>query len=91
MISSVLKEDNDAVSPSLPLSPAVAADLPQATLINGQGFYGDCQLNPVVAGAQGNLSLPCNLSTVTVLPDESVQQPWASAANSGAYRVQLEM
>ena len=71
---------------TIPLS-CTLADLPQATLINGQGFYGDCQLNPVVAGNQGALSLPCNLTTVTVLPDESAQQPWASAANPGADRV----
>ena len=55
----------------------------ESTLINGQGFYGDCQLNPVVNGTQGAASLPCNLTAVTVLPDESVQQPWASAANPG--------
>ena len=47
--------------------------------MNGQGYYGDCQLNP----AGGAASLPCNVTAVTVKPDESQQQPWASASNPG--------
>ena len=61
-------------------TPVISAGLPQSIIMNGQGFYGDCQLNPV----NGAASLPCNVTAATVKPDESQQQPWASAANPGA-------
>ncbi len=63
----------------LPSVTAAAAGLPQSIIMNGQGYYGDCQLNP----AGGAALLPCNVTAVTVKPDESQQQPWASASNPG--------
>ena len=65
-------------SPIMPITAAVPG-LPQSIIMNGQGYYGDCQLNP----AGGAALLPCNVSAVTVKPDESQQQPWASASNPG--------
>ena len=58
---------------------APVSGLPQSILMNGQGYYGDCQLNK----AGGATLLPCNVTTVSVSPDESQQQPWASASNPG--------
>lgn len=54
---------------------------PQAILINGQGFYGDCQL---FAPAGASTAPPtCAPSVFTVAPGRSVQQPWASNNNPG--------
>ncbi|DBA96798.1 TPA: hypothetical protein ACH3X3_012965 [Trebouxia sp. C0006] len=59
--------------------------LPQAILINGKGFYGDCDLIgglSVGAGvAEANPS--CNVTTAVISPGKSVQQPWASPGNPG--------
>ncbi len=54
---------------------------PQAILINGQGYYGDCQL---FAPAGASTAPPtCAPSVFTVAAGRSVQQPWASNNNPG--------
>ncbi|GIL81975.1 hypothetical protein Vretimale_1452 [Volvox reticuliferus] len=61
--------------------------MPQAILINGRGFYGDCQLFP---GSGGNSAPPtCMPSTFTVPPGRSPAQPWASNNNPGCTHSQF--
>ena len=53
--------------------------LPQSVLLNGNAFYGDCKLQPF----GGNATIPCNVTTLTVPPNESTQQPAATSFNPG--------
>ncbi|KAG2501799.1 hypothetical protein HYH03_000299 [Edaphochlamys debaryana] len=54
---------------------------PQAILVNGQGFYGDCTLYP---GLGGNTAPPpCAPPALTVPPGRSALLPWASSNNPG--------
>ena len=54
--------------------------IPQALLVNGRGYYGDCSLNA------GGVTTPinCSVSQYWVPPGASAVQPWASAVNPGA-------
>ncbi|KXZ44185.1 hypothetical protein GPECTOR_71g546 [Gonium pectorale] len=60
---------------------------PQALLINGRGFYGDC---PLFAPAGANPTPPvCAPTSFTVPPGRSAQQPWASNNNPGCTHERL--
>lgn len=65
-----------------PLTRARMPHPPQALLINGRGFYGDCNLNA------GGVTTPinCTVNQYWVPPGASAVQPWASAVNPGAAR-----
>lgn len=52
---------------------------PQAVLINGRGFYGDCALGP----AGNSTPINCSVASYWVPPGRTTQQPWASATNAG--------
>ena len=51
---------------------------PQSVLINGRGFYGDCQFQPDTFAPA-----PCNVTAAIIPPGESPQQPQASLYNPG--------
>ncbi|PNW88481.1 hypothetical protein CHLRE_01g031500v5 [Chlamydomonas reinhardtii] len=60
---------------------------PQAVLVNGAGFYGDCSLYPVAGG--GPTPPACAPSAFTVAAGRSAQQPWASNNNPGCTHTQV--
>ncbi|KAK9828854.1 hypothetical protein WJX72_002416 [[Myrmecia] bisecta] len=59
--------------------------LPQAILINGKAFYGDCALLGGLGNVAGQAAneTTCNVTAATVAPGKSVQVPWAAPSNPG--------
>ncbi|KAL3145498.1 hypothetical protein ABBQ32_003322 [Trebouxia sp. C0010 RCD-2024] len=59
--------------------------LPQANLINGKGFYGDCALIGGLGNVAGVATVDptCNVTTGTIASGKSKQQPWATPSNPG--------
>ena len=59
----------------------VWVDSPQSALINGQGYYGDCNL---LLG--GNTKAPtCNVTVGSVPPGRSALNPQAAQSNKGGF------
>ena len=58
----------------------VWVDVPQSALINGHGYFGDCNL------LKGGSSIPptCNITLASVPPGRSALNPQATQANQGA-------
>ncbi|KAL3136665.1 hypothetical protein ABBQ38_005906 [Trebouxia sp. C0009 RCD-2024] len=59
--------------------------LPQANLINGKGFYGDCALIGGLGNVAGVATVDptCNVTTGIIAAGKSKQQPWATPSNPG--------
>jgi hypothetical protein len=56
--------------------------VPQSILLNGHGFYGDCNM---LAGSNTVVAPKCNVTTQWVPPGRSNILPYAPATNPGAF------
>lgn len=57
-------------------------NVPQSTLLNGHGFYGDCAL---LAGSNTAIAPKCNVSLQWAAPGRSSVLPYNADANPGEH------